>query len=356
MITKRDGKYRVKVYYRSRYITSRTFSRKSAAEDWERKTLDALHAGTWRDDRGINAVTIEEWAAIWLKTKIGGKPSARIDRERSVRVHVVPAFGKRPLSTVSHSEVATWARELATRRSPSIARRALATLRLTYQLAMRDGAAQRNPAEGIKLPTQQPGEARPLTHAQLHALSKAMPSEKFKLLILVLGYGGLRWGEASALQVKHLDERGRLRVLQSWSEAGGPMSLGDVKNHQARTVPLPPSITVKLQKYAEKMKPDDFIFHASEPNIPLRNSNFRHRQFDPAVKQIGLRGVTPHCLRDTAASLAISAGANVLAVSKMLGHKDPSVTLKHYAALFPNELEDIADRLDAAMQEEGKPM
>lgn len=47
-----------------------------------------------------------------------------------------------------------------------------------------------------------------------------------------------------------------------------------------------------------------------------------------------MQTITPHDLRHTCASLAVSSGANVLAVSRMLGHKDASVTLRIYADLF----------------------
>ena len=56
---------------------------------------------------------------------------------------------------------------------------------------------------------------------------------------------------------------------------------------------------------------------------------------------------SPLDLRHTCASLAVSSGANVLAVSRMLGHKDPSVTLKIYADLFDSDLDAVAVNLDA---------
>jgi integrase len=58
--------------------------------------------------------------------------------------------------------------------------------------------------------------------------------------------------------------------------------------------------------------------------------------------------ITPHDLRHTAASLAISAGANVKAVQTMLGHKSAALTLDTYADLFPDDLEAVATALDAA--------
>ena len=52
----------------------------------------------------------------------------------------------------------------------------------------------------------------------------------------------------------------------------------------------------------------------------------------------------------TAASLAVSAGANVKAVQRMLGHAKASMTLDTYADLFDEDLDGVADRLDAAIQ------
>jgi len=53
-------------------------------------------------------------------------------------------------------------------------------------------------------------------------------------------------------------------------------------------------------------------------------------------------------LRHTAASLAISAGANVKAVQRMLGHASAEVTLNVYSDLFEDDLDDVAKRLDQA--------
>lgn len=52
----------------------------------------------------------------------------------------------------------------------------------------------------------------------------------------------------------------------------------------------------------------------------------------------------------TAASLAVSQGASVLAVQRMLGHDKPSTTLDVYSDLFDDDLEEVAARLDAARE------
>lgn len=60
--------------------------------------------------------------------------------------------------------------------------------------------------------------------------------------------------------------------------------------------------------------------------------------------------ITPHDLRHTAASLAVSAHANVKALQRMLGRAKASMTLDTYADLFDEDLDGVADRLDAAIQ------
>ena len=68
-----------------------------------------------------------------------------------------------------------------------------------------------------------------------------------------------------------------------------------------------------------------------------------------AVTRAGLAPLTPHDLRDTAASLAVAAGASVKAVQRMLGHASAAMTLDVYAGLF-DELDDVADRMGAAAE------
>jgi integrase len=87
----------------------------------------------------------------------------------------------------------------------------------------------------------------------------------------------------------------------------------------------------------------------------LRGSNWRWRVFAPAVAACqktdsGFPSITPHHLRHTAASLAVSAGANVKAVQRMLGHAKESMTPDVYADLFDAELDAVAVGLDAAIQ------
>jgi integrase len=132
------------------------------------------------------------------------------------------------------------------------------------------------------------------------------------------------------------------------SEVNGHMVWSTPKTHQSRDVPIPRSLIDALVVQAASKKPGDVLF--SSPNgEPIRLGNCWRRVWGPAVAAAGLTGLTPHDLRHTAASLAIASGASVKHVQRMLGHKDAVMTLNVYASLFEDDLDDVSDRLDAAL-------
>jgi integrase len=86
--------------------------------------------------------------------------------------------------------------------------------------------------------------------------------------------------------------------------------------------------------------------------------NFRRSHFDRTAAAAGLEGLVPHELRNTAASHAIASGASIKGVQSMLGHASAAMTLDRHGHLFGDELDAVADRMDAAradwMRTEGR--
>ncbi|SFO30814.1 Phage integrase family protein [Geodermatophilus obscurus] len=111
-------------------------------------------------------------------------------------------------------------------------------------------------------------------------------------------------------------------------------------------MPLPRFLVDELARTVVTRPADELAFPSPQGAV-LRNRNARAAWFDEAARAIGVPGRTPHELRHTAASLAVSAGANVKAVQRMLGHASAAMTLDRYADLFDDDLDDVADRLDA---------
>jgi integrase len=63
--------------------------------------------------------------------------------------------------------------------------------------------------------------------------------------------------------------------------------------------------------------------------------------------------LTLHDLRHTAASLAISGGATVKAVQRMLGHESPVLTLSTYAGLFEDDLDQLGEAMSSSFDRAG---
>lgn len=341
--------YRARVYFRGRYVASRTFPRKRDAQEWERKQIETLKTGAWADPKA-GELPVREWCEIWLSAQ----PARAQATERKIRgvvgKQIAQTFGRRPLVSVRPSEVQAWAAEISRKQSAATARHSLGVLRRVFDHAVRDGAIHRNPAAGIRLPKVQGNDPRPLTHDELWQLADHLNERRDRILVLVAGYCGLRWGELAALRWADVDiGRRTLRVARAYSEEAPRGEMSSVKDHQARTVPIPAIVSEELARFRGDHKADELVFPSAR-RTPLRNRNFRRDVFDDAVDALEL-DITPHNLRDTAASLAIQAGASVVAVARLLGHESAATTLNHYAGLFPSDLDDVANRLDAAARE-----
>jgi integrase len=148
--------------------------------------------------------------------------------------------------------------------------------------------------------------------------------------------------------VKRLDLlRRRLVVAETLSEVNGHLVWSTPKNHAARSVPVPGFLVDMLAELiASKSAIESDLVFTTWRGKPLRNLNFRRDVFDKAAEDAGLAGLTPHELRHTAASLAVSAGANVKAVQRMLGHASAAMTLDVYSGLFDDDLDGVAAKLD----------
>jgi hypothetical protein len=111
---------------------------------------------------------------------------------------------------------------------------------------------------------------------------------------------------------------------------------------------LPSFLLTHLARQCERKDRDGLLFPGDSDDGHLRRPHPTSGWFAKAVAESGIPRVTPHDLRHTAASLAVSAGANVKAVQKMLGHASAAMTLDVYADLFDDDLEAVATALHNA--------
>lgn len=177
-------------------------------------------------------------------------------------------------------------------------------------------------------------------------LDLARATGGFETLTLVLGYCGLRFGEAAALRRRDVGEREiTVRSSATYVARQGNLETG-TKTNRTRHVPVPEPIWERF----EKELPDeaDALVFPSRKGAHLPNHEYR-RAFNKACKDVGIEGLVPHGLRHTCASLAISAGANVKVVQRTLGHATAAMTLDLYGHLMSDDLAGVAEALGKAI-------
>ncbi|MEP6815405.1 MAG: site-specific integrase [Marmoricola sp.] len=346
-IQKRDnGMWRARYRDPSGRERARHFRRKIDAERWLVSVESTKHRGEWVDP-AMSRITVGDWSLRWLQGQAQLKPQTRERYGRIVRVQILPEWEQVRLAAIGHSDVVAWVAKLvADGYAGATVRQVHRVFSLMLDLAVRDGRLPRNPAAGVRLPRAAKGDPTFLSHTQVEQLARACPG--YGLFVRVLAYTGMRWGEATAVQVRRVDlMRRRIEVVRTAIELNGAMSYGTPKTHQNRSVPLPRSLVDAIAVQIAGKGLEDLVFTTPRGDV-MRNHNFRSRVFAPAAAQIGVPGMTPHDLRHTAASLAVQAGANVKAVQRMLGHASAAMTLDVYAGLFGDDLDAVAERLDVA--------
>ena len=198
----------------------------------------------------------------------------------------------------------------------------------------------------MKLPKPTPRRNVYLTADQLQRL--ADECGRYRSLVVLLGVDGLRWGEAAALRVCDVDFlRRRVELHRNAVQVGHGFAVGSLKSNKSRTVVLPAFVMDALAQTAAGKGREDLLWPSgvgsylgtpSSSDSWLAGAVRRCQKADPTFPR-----VTAHALRHTAASLAISAGANPKVVQRMLGHASAAMTLDVYADLFDSDLAAVAE-------------
>ncbi|MGQ0842533.1 MAG: tyrosine-type recombinase/integrase [Sporichthyaceae bacterium] len=292
-----------------------------------------------------------EVAQAYLDGKPSWSASTRLRNTVVVSRYVVPRWGSVPVSAVTYEAVQAWVGTLSApglgraggALSGASVRKIVGVFASILDVAVKSKRLASNPVRAVDLPKAALTRRRYLTGAQVESFADA--AGEHRDLVLVLAYTGLRFGEMAALRGRHVDMlRRRLRIEESVTDVNGSLVWSSPKDHQRRSVPFPPFLAEPLSRRLSPGDPDALVF-ATARGAVLRTGNMRSAWFDAAATAAGLEGLTPHELRHTAASLAVSAGASVLALQRMLGHAKPSMTLDVYSDLFDEDLDALAERL-----------
>jgi integrase len=281
-----------------------------------------------------DGMTVAQLSKVFLEQHAARlKPNSRLDYERQLRLHILPAFGKLAVGAVAHRDVMTLHSKMAD--TPVAANHVKRVIHKLFEFAKDMGFhSGDNPASRVKQYKEQPKE-RYLSHDEVGRLLVVLDdyqdqhvSAAIKLLLLT----GCRKSEITTLEWDHVNLDRGLLVLPD-SKTG------------AKAVVLSPDAVAVLAGI-QRLDGCPWVIPSRTGKGCQQGLQWHWQAIRSAA---GLDGVRLHDLRHSFASLAVSAGVPLATIGGLLGHKDLKSTAR-YAHLFDDALRDGAAAVGQAVK------
>jgi integrase len=328
-------------------------TRRQAQAELTRLLAEAQRGQYLDPSRETLAEFLDRWDRDWAADNVSAKTRERY--RQLIHNQIVPHIGQLALQKLRPADLsqlyARLLRQGSTDGTPLAARTVGHVHRLLGKAlahAVHPWALlAQNPARGVKPPRVATSEIEILRDDQIATMLSTLKGRAIYPLVIVALGTGLRRGELCALRWRDLDGD-RLRVERSLEQtrSGGLRFKAPKTSYGRRSISLAPSLIAELRSHYKaqaqhrlalglgKAGPDDLIFpnYLGEPRAP----DGLTKEFTAAMRELGLP-ITLHALRHTHASQLISAGVDVLTVSRRLGHGSAAITLGVYGHLMRSD-------------------
>ena len=267
------------------------------------------------------------------------KPSSYYDTENKINKHIVPHFADKMTADITPAMVLQWQNSLGDYSYKY--RQGLRTyLASIFRFGERyyDVKNIMNKVEPLRN-LEAKKEMLFWTEEEFRTFIKEVDDPLYNCFFRFLYVSGCRKGEAYAITFDDIDPlEGTVKINKSVTrkDPDAPYAVTTPKNTASnRTIPLPKSLLADM--LALKEEGDTFVFGGTRP-LPDRTVT---RVLDRACEKAGVKRIRLHDFRHSCASLLISKGVSIVAVSKRLGHTDTEQTLNTYSHMMPSDQDRI---------------
>ncbi len=177
---------------------------------------------------------------------------------------------------------------------------------------------------------------------------------KPKLLGIVLClYTGLRIGELMALEWSDIDlQKGMIKISKSchdtWQNVEYVKVIDAPKTQSSeRIIPLPKQLIAYLKDWKKQGGGNYVISGEYRHGVPVRSYQ---KTFERILRRLDIPHKGFHSLRHTFATRALECDMDVKTLSELLGHKNPTVTLKRYTHSMLEHKAEMMNRLGKLLQ------
>jgi integrase len=307
--------------YQARYRIDRvwktapsTFRTKGDADGFLAATRADVDRGTWVDPTA-GQIQLAVFAERWLNDRPSLRPRTRDLYRGLLRLHILPELGLTPIGRLTPAQVRTWRASMikAGRPGTSTIAKCYRLLHAICATAVEDSLIARNPCVIRGASVERPDERPVATIEEVFALADAI-EPRYRAMLLLATFCGLRVGELRALRQRNLDLLHRtVTVVEQYQQlADGTLLLGPPKTDAGRrTVAIPDVIVPDLGNHLSvwcKPGKDNLVFPGASGR-PFRTATL-HAAWQRALRATGIEGLRFHDLRHTGNTLAAATGAS----------------------------------------------
>lgn len=265
------------------------------------------------------------------------KESTIYDINSICNLYIVPHFGEKYIQDITPRDILEWQNTLISH-SYNYRSRIRRHLGSIFNFAERyyDIDSPMRKVESFR-DTEPKKEMSFWTMNEFNQFISVADNDIYKVFFSALYISGCRRGELLALNIDDLDfERSTITISKSITNKGeGAWKVVTPKNKSSnRTIDMPQKIMEQMKELHEKYK-GDFIFCGERP-LPTTSID---RYLLKYCKKSGVKKIRVHDFRHSCASLLISQGVSIVAVSKRLGHSDIEQTLNTYSHMMPSDVD-----------------
>lgn len=319
-----------------RYNAPRTFVTKTEARNFLRTQEAMIQLGHWisptEQIKDTSDTTFREFCErhITLQTTNSGellKPSTKELYRRLLR-HNLSYFHNINVEEITSPQVAEWwAHSISTGKQTSSSK-AYKLLKSALRRALAEGLITKDPCQVRGAEKASSGWAIEVpSPTEVQLIAKNM-NPRYREMVLIAAYSGLRFGELIALEAKDFIREGSpesfyysIKVTKSAILVGDSVQKGTPKSkYGVRTVPLPQHLNETIERVLERVaKNQHSLVFPSKSGGYLRHDVFTN-SWKRALKNAGIsKRITPHCLRHFAGTELARAGANIAELKSWLG-------------------------------------
>ena len=343
-IGKRGASYKARIRKPNHPTVTKTFSSKSMAEKWARKTEIEIEENTYFEKQEAASHTVSDLVDRYLKEELNKLSESDWPSRKRQLNWWKGEIGTKTLNKVTPALIVELRNKLKsettyrkTIRSGSTVNRYLAAFSAAFVLAASEWQwVKENPFSRVRREKENDSRTRFLSTDERTALLDACKVSRNKniyLITLLALSTGMRQAEILSLKWEQVNtDRGTITLYKT-------------KNGEVRVVPLAGLAKVELKDFGKvRSIKSPYVFSGRH----LSYAQFPRSAWEAAIKKAEIKDFTFHDTRHSAASELAMNGASLHEIAAVLGHKTLAM-VQRYAHLSEQHTMSVVERMNEAV-------